>query len=233
MRSDDGVADFMQMFSDEQAVARYTEWPRRFVPGLDALHRMTGLLLAEQVPAEGRVLVLGAGGGLELRALAEMYPGWRFVGIDPAGPMLRLAEQTLGAFSERVELLRGTIDVAPNGPFDGAVYLLTLHFLGVSERTYTVAEIHRRLRPGAPFVAAHGSFTQAEPARSRWLDRYEKFAVASGADPDQAATSKAAIAAGVAMLDPEEDIAVLRAGGFGDVEQFYAAFTWRGWIGHA
>ena len=25
----------------------------------------------------------------------------------------------------------------------------------------------------------------------------------------------------------------LRAGGFTDVEQFYAAFTWRGWVGYA
>jgi tRNA (cmo5U34)-methyltransferase len=35
------------------------------------------------------------------------------------------------------------------------------------------------------------------------------------------------------MLSPEEDEAVLRAAGFTGVEPFYAAFTWRGWVGYA
>jgi tRNA (cmo5U34)-methyltransferase len=35
------------------------------------------------------------------------------------------------------------------------------------------------------------------------------------------------------MLSPEEDEAVLRAAGFTRVEPFYAAFTWRGWVGYA
>ena len=96
MSTADGVLDFRRMFSDPVAVARYLDGPRRFVPGLADLHRMTGILLAERAPADARVLVLGAGGGLELKALAEAHPGWRFVGVDPAGPMLALAKQTLG-----------------------------------------------------------------------------------------------------------------------------------------
>lgn len=49
----------------------YAERVARHVPGLADMHRMAGLLLAEHVPPGGRVLVLGAGGGLELRAFAE------------------------------------------------------------------------------------------------------------------------------------------------------------------
>lgn len=191
------------MFSDPDAVARYSEGPRLFVPGLDALHRMTGLLLAERVAPDAHVLVLGAGGGLELRALAVMQPGWRFVGVDPAPAMLRLAERTLDTFADRVQLVEGTIDDGPDGPFNAAACLLTLHFLDVPERTRTVAQIHRRLRPGAPFVAAHGSFPQDEPARALWLRRYEGFAVASGADPEQATTAKAAVDSSVPILRPE------------------------------
>src|SRR4029077_12574608 len=47
-------------FCDPDAVARYFEGPQRFVPGLDALHRMTGVLLAERAPVAARVLALGA-----------------------------------------------------------------------------------------------------------------------------------------------------------------------------
>ena len=81
-------------------------------------------------------------------------------------------------------------------------------------------------------MAAHGSFPQ-DDSRSRWIARYEAYAVASGADRDQAAKARVAIEAHLHTLVPEADAAVMRAGGFRDVELFYAAFTWRGWIGRA
>jgi len=229
----EGAQHFLDGFKNPEMVAHYTEGPRRFVPGLDALHRMTGILLAERVPGDAHILVLGAGGGLELKALADAHPGWTFTGVDPAPAMLGLAAQTLGEQAHRASLIEGYIDDAPAGPFDGAVCLLTLHFLATDERVRTAREVRARLKPGAPFVAAHGSFPQGAGARDRWLDRYASYAVASGADPEHVAKGRQAVATHVAMLDPAADEAVLAAAGFSDVEQFYAAFTWRGWVGYA
>jgi tRNA (cmo5U34)-methyltransferase len=230
---ENGAQHFLNAFADPQAVARYAEGPRRFVPGFESLHRMTGILLAEQAPPDAKILVLGAGGGLELKALAEMHPGWTFVGVDPAAEMLRLAERTLGPLASRVELIEGYIEDAPAGPFDAATCLLTLHFLTAPDRQRTVGAIHQRLRPGAPFVAAHGSFPQGPGERDLWLDRYTAYAISSGADPDQARTGRTAVATHVSMFSPEQDEAILRDGGFADPSLFFAAFTWRGWIAHA
>lgn len=229
----DSTSQFLKHFSDPEATKVYAVGVRRFVPALDALHRMTAVLLAESAPPDAHVLVLGAGGGLELRALAEAHPGWTFIGIDPAPEMLRQAERMLGDFASRVSLVEGYIDDAPDDLFDAAVCLLTLHFLPLPARQETVRAIHRRLHPGAPFVAAHGSFPQEDGARSRWLDRYADYAIASGADPEQARGARDAIEASGIMLTPEADEAVLKAGGFADIHLFYMAFTWRGWIGHA
>ena len=233
MPTADGAPDFLRMFSDPAAVARYLDGPRRFVPGLADLHRMTGILLAERAPVDAKVLVLGAGGGLELKALAEAHPGWSFVGVDPAGPMLTLAAQTLGPLAPRVELVQGYIEDAPPGPFDAATCLLTLHFLKPAERRRTLSDIRRRMKPGSPFVAAHGSFPQKEGARARWLSRYAAFAVAAGVDPQQAKAARSGVETNVSMLDPEQDRAILLEAGFSDVEQFFTAFTWRGWIAYA
>jgi tRNA (cmo5U34)-methyltransferase len=230
---EDGALQFMRAFRDPEAVARYTDGPRRFVPGLEALHAMTAILLAEHAPADARVLVLGAGGGLEMRALAQAQPGWRFVGVDPAGPMLDLAARTLGEDAHRAQLIEGYIDDAPEGPFDAAVCLLTLHFLDFDERVRTLGQIHRRLRAGAPFVAAHGSFPQAGEDKARWLSRYAAYAVANGVEPQMAENARAAVATAVNMLAPDRDEAALVAGGFGEVELFFAAFTWRGWVARA
>jgi tRNA (cmo5U34)-methyltransferase len=233
MHHDAAAKAMLAHFSDPEAVTRYADGPPRFVPGFADLHRMTRILLAEQAAPDARVLVLGAGGGLELKALAEAEPHWRFVGVDPASAMLKLAEQTLGPFNARVQLQQGYIDDAPDGPFDAATCLLTLHFLDVDERRRTAREIHRRLRPGAPFVTAHSSFPQQDSQRARWLSRYAAYAIASGADPNLANTARAAIEARLSLLSPEQDAQILREAGFRDVELFYAAFTWRGWIAYA
>lgn len=229
----DANAHWLRMFSDPKAVSRYTEGPRQFVPGLDGLHRMAAVMLAEHAPADAHVLVLGAGGGMELKALAEAQPGWSFTGVDPACPMLALATRTLGPLVRRARLVIGTIDAAPAGPFDAATCLLTLHFLDRAERVRTLRELGRRMKPGAPLVVAHSSFPQAEPARSTWLKRYAAFAVASGAEPDQVAQARSTVASDLQLFAPEEDEAMLREAGFTAVQLFYTAFTWRGWIAHA
>lgn len=220
-------------FSNPEAIARYAEGPPRFVPGFADLHRMTAILLAERTRADARVLVLGAGGGLELKALAVAHPGWTFDGVDPSAEMLKLAQTTLGPLADRASLHEGYIEDAPEGPFDAATCLLTLHFLAPDERRRTAMEIHRRLKPGAPFVAAHLSFPQGEDERDVWLSRYAAFAIASGAEPAQAENARAAISAHLDLLNPEHDEAILREAGFRDVSLFYSAFTWRGWIASA
>lgn len=220
-------------FDDPQAVARYAEGPPRFVPGYYALQRMTTLLLAEHNPKDARVLVLGAGGGLELKAFAEAQPGWTFDGVDPSAQMLKLAEQTLGPRGSRARLHQGYIDDAPNGPFDAATCLLTLHFLSTEERRHATVEIHRRLKPGAPFIVAHFSVPQGEGERDLWLSRHTAFLVASGVEPDKAANARTAIDTKLNILTPEQDEAILREAGFSNVSLFYMGFTFRGWVAYA
>ena len=222
----------MTGFDDPAAVARYAENPPRLVPGFSDLQRMTRLLLAEAAPADGRILVVGAGGGLELGAFAEAQPGWRFVGVDPSAEMLKLARLTLGPLAERVELTEGYIDSAPEGPFDGASCLLTLHFVPLAERLATLKEIRRRLKPGAAFVVAHHSLPDG-PARGVWLDRFAAFATDNGVDLDKASGGARALGERLPILTPEVEIDLLRAAGFVDPQLFYAAFTFRGWVARA
>ncbi len=223
----------MEAFSDPPAVARYAEGPPRLVPGFAGLQRMARLLLAERAPDHARVLVLGAGGGLEIRAFAESQPGWSFDGVDPSAQMLGLAKATLEPFAPRVRLHHGLIDLAPEGPFDAATCLLTLHFVGAEERRRTLGQVRRRLRPGAPFVVAHLSFSQEPGERERWLARYAAFATASGVEPLKAENARAMIGAKLPILSPEEDEAQLREAGFHGVGLFYAGFAFRGWVAYA
>lgn len=220
-------------FSNAAAVAHYADGPPRMVPGFADMQRMTAILLAERVPAAGRVLVVGAGGGLELQAFAQTHPGWTFDGVDPSADMLRLAEHTLGALASRVRLHAGTIDAAPAGPFDAATCLLTMHYVDPAERRRQTAEIYRRLKPGGPLVTVDFSLPAPADERTLWLTRYAAFAATSGVPREKAAAAATAVSTHLHILTPKEDEDVLHSAGFKQVSLFYAAFAFRGWVAYA
>jgi tRNA (cmo5U34)-methyltransferase len=221
----------MSSFTDPDAVSRYAEGPVKLVPGFLALQTMARLLLAEHARPDGQILVLGAGGGLELRAFATAEPGWRFCGIDPSAPMLDLARRTLGDLSPRAALHQGYIDTAPPGPFDAATCLLTLHFLPAPERLQTLIHLYDRLKPGAPLVVAHHSFPQ-DATKPQWLSRFAAFAAANGMPDMQNPATLAAMGDRLPTLSPEQDQALLHQAGFTNITLFYAAFTFRGWVAY-
>lgn len=222
----------MNGFEDPAAVARYAENPPRLAPGFGDLQRMTRLLMAETAPADGRILVVGAGGGLEMRAFAEAQPDWRFVGVDPSAEMLKLATHTLGPFADRAELHEGYIGSAPAGPFDAACSLLTLHFVSLADRLSTLMEIRRRLKPGAHFAMAHHSVPEG-PARDLWFDRFGAFAASNGVAFDPLTGGARVVGERLPVLSPEVEVDLLRAAGFIDPQLFYAALTFRGWVARA
>ena len=217
-------------FSSAATTATYAQNALRLVPGLAALHRMTQVLLAERAPSDARVLVLGAGGGMELKVFAEAQPNWTFDGVDPAPAMLALAEQTLGPLMRQVTLHEGLIDIAPDGPFDAATCLLTLHFLSRQDRLDTLRAVRRRLKSRAPVVMAHHSFAQDDRGRDIWPQRFAAFAAAPGDDQGQAAMARTQLFTQLPLLSPDDEEALLREAGFTDVTLFYAAFTFRGWV---
>lgn len=220
----------MNTHLDHTVASGYAERVARLVPGLRDLHKMACVLLAERAPAQARVLVLGAGGGVELKAFAEMQPEWRFDGVDPSAEMLQLARTTMGPLGSRVQWHEGYIDSAPSGPFDAATCLLTLHFLPAAERRRTLEAIRTRLKPGAPLVVAHHSFPNHGKEQEKWLVRNAALAIASGVPVAQAEGSIAAFKERLPVLSPEQDIELLREAGFTDIDMFYSAFTFKGWV---
>ncbi|WNG87597.1 class I SAM-dependent methyltransferase [Mycobacterium sp. ITM-2016-00317] len=212
----------------------YADRVARIVPMYRDVHRLAAILMAEHAPTDARILVLGAGGGLETKSFADAQPGWTFDAVDPAAAMLDLAAETLAPHSSRVRFHHGYIDDAPPGPFAAATSLLTLHFLEPDERLRTAAAVRQRLSPGAPFVVVHASIPQRDAAeRALWMHRHRAGAVASGIDPADADKMITAVNDEVPVLTPAQDRAILEQAGFTEVTEFFTAFIFRGWVGYA
>jgi tRNA (cmo5U34)-methyltransferase len=218
-------------YARASAVASYAVDAPNKVPGLADLYRMAMLLLAEEAAGDAQILVVGAGGGLETRAMAEAQAGWRFTGVDPSAPMLDLARQTVVPFADRVELIEGTVDQAPGGPFDGATCILTLHHIDGGARLHTLQQIRRRLKPGARLVIAGHSAPGPDP--ERWMTRSVAFGDRTELDWKKSAATGQMMSERLALLAPAQEEGLLRDADFVEVALFYAALSFRGWVATA
>ncbi|MGE4322706.1 MAG: class I SAM-dependent methyltransferase [Sphingobium sp.] len=205
--------DTLRPFTNAAVVARYAEDTPRKVPGYADLHRMTMLLLAEHAPQDAEILVYGAGGGLELKAFAEAQPCWRLVGVDPSAEMLDLARAILGPLQARVELRQGYMEAAPQGPFDGAACLLTLHFLEQGERLAVLRDMRRRMKPGARLVIAHHSYPEGSEPMD-WLARSIMFADTGGRNVGGVAGSAQMMTTQLPILSSGDEEALLESADF-------------------
>jgi tRNA (cmo5U34)-methyltransferase len=146
--------------------------------------------------------------------------------------MLNAARERVGraAASERVEWHRGYIFDAPPGPYDAATCLLTLHFVpddGAKEQT--LAQVRRRLKPGAAFVLVDLCIDLTSPESAVALNRYRDFALESGADPERVDATCGRLTNVLKMVSPARNEELLGMSGFSRIELFYAALSWRGW----
>lgn len=230
------MAEFQKHFADPNVVSRYVEQgPPAFMPGHAGVLHMAGVLLAERTPANGVVLVVGAGGGLDTRALARAGPGWRFVGVDPSRQMLELARVVVGDQVEaRLELIEGTVVDAPEGPFDAATLILVLGMIPDDGSKLTLlTEIRRRLRPKAPFVLVDRCDDREGLDFERNVDRDAAYACASGVDAATVAGAHESQKANPGLVPAERNEALLAEAGFIETELFYVGMSWRGWVGYA
>lgn len=219
-------------YEDPEVVRRYAQGLSNFVPAYEQMQRMAGQLLQEHIGETGEILVLGAGGGLELEAFARRCPGWSFTGVDPATEMLKAARERVASAgaSNRVRWHQGYIFDAPPGPFDAATCMLTLHFVpDDGEKQRTLTHLRQRLKPGAPLILVDCCIELAAPTSARALARYRTFALESGADPEQVDTTCGRLATALKTVSASRDEALLAAAGYTDLELFYAALSWRGW----
>jgi malonyl-CoA O-methyltransferase len=113
----------------------------RFRPlGANDLRRLRFMLERCPVPAGGSVAEIGCGTGKLLRALGDLIPGGRTVGIDPEPAMLRRATGVgvVVGRAERLPLADGEIDLA----------FSHLAFHLVSDHAQAARELRRVVRPG-------------------------------------------------------------------------------------
>lgn len=229
-------ADSAQTFHANRA-KRYDDTIRRVIPGYDALHSMTALLLANEIPADGTLLLVGTGTGAELASLAPAQPEWRFVACDPSAGMLAVAEERAATLniSERVRFFACTADALADdcGPFDAATCLLVLHFLpDDGSKLALLRSVADRLPPGAPFVFADMYEDPNTPRFRRLLATWANWQRSMGIPEGEITKGLAHVERDIHFVPETRLTELLIEAGFTAPERFFGAFLFAGYICH-
>ena len=149
-------------------------YERHVVPCLTHLAMQSGRLLPFRRrvagAAEGVVLELGAGSGLNL----PLYGGAvrRVIALEPSGPLRDRARARAGSVGMPVEVLAASAEALPLG--DGSVdtVVTTWTLCTIPDAPRALAEARRVLRPGGALLfVEHGR--APEPGVARWQDRLD------------------------------------------------------------
>lgn len=205
----------MTVFPD-QAALDYEERIEKLVPGYALALELSGCVLAERIEPQGTILVPGCGTGSDILALARIFPEARFTAIEPSAGMLEKARHRIAdaGIAARVEFIHGFLTDAPHGSCMAATVSLVLHFLpDDGAKAAFLADIARRLAPGAPLVLLDPPATDDDRLLRRWLESRGHTPVAANAICNRMATEWH-------RITPERLDALLESAGFTHASTF-------------
>ena len=139
-------------------------WQRRFTDGVDPEYTEQILpLIAEHLPATGRMLDVGCGEGQVARVAAEQ--GLEVVGVDPSHTQVLLARERASGPS----YLQGSATGLGVGDESVDVVVACLVFEHIADVDAALAEVVRVLRPGGRFLFLLNHPLLQTPG-SGWID---------------------------------------------------------------
>lgn len=224
------TAEIQKRFEE---AAKYDGMMGKVFPGYEQLPLVILSYLQTCLGPSARVLDVGCGTGATLVAFAAHQPGWSFVGVDPAAPMLELARQkiiTHGA-QERVALVHGTVDALPDEhEFDAATCILVEHLQPDNgAKLFLLRGIQRRLLPGGWLVLAglHGELKT--PAAQQALEAWLAFAALQGLPKAAQDNVRHRATVEDSLVSETRIRALLDEAGFVNTERIYQVQLLGGW----
>jgi len=213
---------------------QYDDRIRTAVPGYEALHEVAGSLLRRLLGQRARLLVVGSGTGEEIARLGGHNPGWSFVGADSSPDMVAVCRERVAeaGLSERVELHTGPVqELHDSTRYDAATSILVLHFLpDDGEKLALLESVAARLEPGAPFLLADMHGDRRSDRFADLFDAWKHWQVLAGILEEDVGERLQSTLADVHFVPERRISELLTEAGFGDIERFYGALLFGGWM---
>ena len=217
-----------------KGAADYDERIRKTFPFYETIHTAINASLRAVLAAESELLIVAAGTGAEILELGKTNPGWRFLGLDPAQPMLDLAKEKIQAagLGERVSTFKGYVDDLPTDKlYDGATVAMVLHFVpDDGGKLKLLCGVARRLKSGAPLVLmdAHGDLSA--PGSKLLLEAWKHQQNLAGTKWEDVESGMRERMNTIHLVSSSRMEQLLAEAEFHRIQRFFQVFMIGGWI---
>lgn len=212
----------------------YDERNQKLSPINDCLHFLMSLVL-EKMPAQSKVLCVGAGTGAEIISMARVFPDWCFVAVEPSLSMLTVGMERLkqANLSDRCEFIHGYIQDLPEKyiDFDVALSIFVGHFIKREDRLAFFKGMIDRLRNGGYFVNAEISYDLYSKQYPHMLDNWKIIQRLMGGTAESLDKLPKTLKEVLSVLPEVEVEELIRKAGINLPIKFYQAFMISAWYG--
>lgn len=219
-------------------VEEYDTAIRSFCGAYEEIFKLSYCCLkAAALPKRAKILVVGAGTGMEIIEFGPLSPDWSFHGVDPSANMLDLARRKIAEkeIGNKINLAQGYVDdLIDKEGFDGATCILVMHFLkDDGAKLDLLKSINRRLKHGAPLVLVDGCGTRGSRAFKENLKAWKQYPVMHGLKLDYVEKAFSKTIMKMVQFVPESRILeLLKEAGFTNVFKYYSGFLYSGWTAY-
>lgn len=218
-------------FFTEELAKKYDDRNRQLAPISACLQFLTRLIL-EEYPANSTVLCVGIGTGADILALAEAFPEWTFVGVEPSLSMLSVCRERMASANvlDRCELIHGFVSDVPSDPkFDVATALLVGHFIDRRDRSDFYRGITDRLRDGGCLVNAEISYDLDSESFPSMVRNWQSIQRLMGGTDESLRSVPQQLKETLSVLPPDEIEKLIAESGAVTPVKFFQAYMIAGW----
>lgn len=220
-----------------EIATEYDKGVRRTLPTYDPMLRLSQTFLRSNLIGNASLLIVGGGGGNELKAFGPSNPDWNFTVVDPSKAMLEVAgvkAKQMG-MNGRVELINGTIlDVPAEYTFDGATCILVLHFIAdIGEKLALLKKVRLQLKPGAPFILVSKFGDPSNPEFKELVSLWKNYWLDTTSLSETKVEELMKGSLTESSISEEKILELLCESGFNRIANFFKTNHFGGWICHA
>jgi len=219
---------------DEDTAEVFDDMLLRSVPGYAETERMLTELALRFLPPNGRIYDLGCSTGATLARIAAARAAGdvELIGVDNSEPMLTRADKRLhdAGLPAAVRWRKADIADVAFEPADVFIMNLTLQFIRPINRPGLLARVHDALRPGGCLLAVEKVLSSAPRLNRVFLDNYLAFKARNGYSELEIAQKRDALENVLVPYRPEENVELIRAAGFTEVDCFFRWYNFAGFI---